>query len=582
MSAQNFSAMLAKTKFATFDPLISRIYTSSSTSRGDWGLKYTLPSSTGAHPRPKYLRVLDLDAGQALNCDYRSGEREARFVERWGDGRHGWIGKDEHENRVFVDVQRNNAAQHRKFASGGVKTKRTTSINELKVDEPADGRANRDDVLDASAPFMPDIEAMSEKRFNAYLDELRSRRSEYAQHLAQTTTAFTDSNLLRAAVSSKRRDKTHSRFIAESKMSGLKDVSSEEIVPSPHDLFGLAYAKPMTSATPFTDPSVVQRETNTLTSYPGRILPSDTGKQAYMANRDMRASSMMSRRGSASLAPKLTVGLGGVTAVMRKGTDNGVSNEGLDEPFDHTRTDVTRGTSVFKILNAAVLAPPKVVLSPSSSVGGRADADPRRANQNGYVSSSAKQASPLDTFAFDMQVYATRNADAARSKVNEGSIVPGERGWVGMEPRLTSASAHGDALATGGRLDLPGTFRRHAAEARSRQTLMHEISNIMSSIKQKSAAAAAGRSFSTSAYRRESNPTGKPADQLPTADPAKALPTKDDEIAGPGFGHGKEVDNTGGHGDGLADGDWRQLEENVGGEVRYGEEEVGQGEKKVK
>jgi hypothetical protein len=151
-----------------------------------------------------------------------------------------------------------------------------------------------------------------------------------------------------------------------------------------------------------------------------------------------------------------------------------------------------------------------------------------------------------------------------------------------MEPRLTSASAHGDALATGGRLDLPGTFRRHAAEARSRQTLMHEISNIMSSIKQKSAAAAAGRSFSTSAYRRESNPTGKPADQLPTADPAKALPTKDDEIAGPGFGHGKEVDNTGGHGDGLAEGDWRQLEENVGGEVRYGEEEVGQGEKKVK
>ncbi|KAJ9105985.1 hypothetical protein QFC19_003320 [Naganishia cerealis] len=589
MSAQNFSAMLAKTKFATFDPLISRIYTSPSASRGDWGLKYTLPSSTAVHPRPKYLRVLNLDAGQGLDCDYRSGEREARFIERWGDGRHGWVNKDEHESRSFIELQRNNADQYRKFASGGVKTKKSTSISELKVDEPAEGNAKRDDMLDASAPFMPDIEAMSEKRFHAYLDELRGRRVEYAQHLAKTDAAFTDSNLLRAAVSSKRRDKTHSRYIAESKMAGLKAGRSEEIVPSPHDLFGLAYAKPMMSAQPFTDPSVVQRETNTLTSYPGRILPSNTGKQSYMAKRDTRAAQMMSRGGRGVSAETFTVGLGGVTATMAKGTHNGTSNEGLDEPFDHTRTDPTRGASVFKILHAAVIEPPKVVLSPSTSVArGRADADPRKANQNGPVSSSAKQASPLDSFTFDMQVYATRTADAARLEANAGARVPGERGWIGMEPRLlpSPSSSHADNLATGGRLNLHKAFGRNATEAKNRANLISDITSIMSSIKNKSAAAApaasGSRSFSTTAHRRESNPTGKPAADLPTADPAKALASATDEISGPGFGHGKEVENTGGHGDGLVDGDWRQLEENVGGEVRYGEEEVAQGEKKVK
>jgi hypothetical protein len=571
MSAQTFSSMLAKTKFATFDPLISRVYTSPSASRGDWGLKYTLPSSTVAHPRPKYLRILNLDAGQGLNCDYRSGEKEARFMERWGDGRHGWLTREEHEFQQTDAMARRAYSVQQRHASGGVRPKKT-SIKELKADDQVKPGTERHDVLDASAPFMPDIEAMSEKRFAAYLDELRTRRKEYAHHLEETT-ASVGNNLLRAAVNPKRMDKTHSRFIAESKMSTLKDRASDEIVPSPHDLFGLAYSKPVSGTSAYTDPNVIQRETNPLTAYPGRSLPADTGKDAYHAKKDLQAA-----RGR-FVRSEYVIGVGGLTASMARGSDHGYSSEGLDTMFDHTRTDKARGVSQFRVKSAALLNPPNVILS---SASGRRDPSPLTTNTNGYVS-AAKQASPLDSFRYDMEVYATRQADQHRREVNSRAVVPGEPGWVGMNSRSTKS--HGDQLASGGRPSVASLLRGRTSQ--TNETLRREIENIMSgmlSAKQNRRGAAATptstRSFSTTTHRLTSNPTGKPAADLPTADPSKALPTGD-EISGPGFGADKEL-NTDGHGSGLADGDWRQLEENVGGEVRYGEEEVAQSEKKVK
>ncbi|KAI5451596.1 hypothetical protein NCC49_001580 [Naganishia albida] len=577
MSASNFSSMLAKTKFATFDPLISRVYTSPSASRGDWGLKYTLPSSTAAHPRPKYLRILNLDAGRGLNCDYRSGEKEARFIERWADGRHGWLTREEHEFQQTDAIARRAYGVQQRHASGGVRLKRT-SIKELKAEDQVAAASGfeKDNLLDASAPFMPDIEAMGEKRFRAYLEELRARRGEYARHLEKT--ASSGGNLLRAAVNPKRADKTHSRFIAESKMSSLKDRASNEIVPSPHDLFGLAYSKPVSGTSAYTDPSVIQRETNPLTAYPGRALPADTGKDAYHAKKELQARGGGGRFNRA----EYVIGVGGLTAGMARGSDHGYSSEGLDTMFDHTRTDKTRGVSQFRIKSAALLNPPNVILS---SASGRRDASPLNASTNGFIS-AAKQASPLDSFKYDMEVYATRQADAHRSQVNNDALVPGEPGWVGMNSRSTKS--HGDQLASAGRPSVASLLRGRTAQ--TNETLRREIENIMSGMltakQNRRSAAAAGNpgpsraAFSTSA-RASSNPTGKPASELPTADPSKALP-QGDEISGPGFGEDKKSLDTDGHGSGLADGDWRQLEENVGGEVRYGEKEVGQSEKKVK
>lgn len=493
-------------------------------------------------------------------------------MERWGDGRHGWLTREEHEFQMTDAIARRTYSVQQKHASGGVRPKNATSIKELKAEDDVKASAQRDDILDASAPFMPDIEAMSEKRFTAYLDELRSRRKEYAHHLEETT-ASAGNNLLRAAVNPKRTDKTHSRFIAESKMSTLKNRASDEIVPSPHELFGLAYSKPVSGTSAYTDPSVIQRETNPLMSYPGRSLPADTGKDAYHAKKDLQARGRFVRS-------EYVIGVGGLTANMARGSDHGYSSEGLDNMFDHTRADKSRGVTQFRVKSAALLNPPKVIMS---SASGRRDPNPLTANQNNYAS-AAKQASPLDAFKFDMEVYATRQADQHRRDVNSNAIVPGEAGWVGMNSR--SNKSHGDELATGGRPSVASLLRGRTSQ--TNETLRREIENIMSGMlsakrdrwgPSSAPSPSSARSFSTSS-RQLSNPTGKPADELPTVDPAKALP-KGDEISGPGFGKDKEL-NTDGHGSSLADGDWRQLEENVGGEVRYGEEEVAQSEKKVK
>lgn len=550
MPPPTMSQLLARTKFATFDPLISRVYTSPSASRGDWGLKYTLPSSTGAHPRPKYLRILSLDAGEGRGCDYRSGEKEARFMERWADGRHGWFTREEHEFQVTDEAARGHLRVQRKHASAGVRPKKGTSLKELKADEDVKGQQQKQDVLDASAPFMPDIQAMSEKRFAAYLDELRARRQDYARHLDPAAVA--GGNLLRAAVSPRRMDKQHSRFIAESKMSSLKDRASDEIVPSPHELYGLAYSKPVSGTSIYTDPSVIQRETSPLTAYPGRALPADVGRDSYHRNKDLQAA-----RGR-HIKNDYVIGIGGLTAGMSRGSNNGYSNEGLDPQFDHTRADKSRGTTTFRIKSAALLQPPRVLLSSST---GKRDPSPLTVNQNGFTS-GAKQASPLDSFKYDMEVYATRQADVRRRQVNKGSLVPGEPGWVGMNPSSNRSSA-GDLLAGGGRgrPDTASLLRRPSRAGKNQQILNSEISKIMDQINRGKT-----RSFTTSASRRLSNPTGKPVEDLPTADPSKALPTGD-EISGPGFGDKKSD----GPAEGLAEGDWRQLEENVGGEVRYGE-----------
>lgn len=541
--ASSFPALLARTKFATFDPLVSRVYTSPSASRGDWGLKYTLPSSTAAHPRPKYLRVLSLDApGQGLDCDYRSGEKEARFMERWGDGRHGWFTREEHEFQVTDEAARGHARVQRKHASAGVRPKKGTSLKELKADDDDKVASARQDVLDASAPFMPDIQAMSEKRFNAYLEELRARRSDHARHLDPA-----GGNLLRAAVSPRRMDKQHSRFIADAKMSALKDRASSEIVPSPHELFGLAYSKPVSGTSIYTDPTVIQRETSPLTAYPGRALPADVGRDTYQRHKDLSAA-----RGR-NIKNDYVIGIGGLTAGMARGSNNGYSNEGLDTQFDHTRTDKSRGVSTFRVKSAALLSPPRIILS---SATGKRDPTPLSVNQTGFTA-GAKQFSPLDTFKYDMQVYASRQADARRKEVNKGALVPGEPGWVGMKPQ-TNRSA-GDYLA-GGRADTAALLARRPSRAgKNQQVLSTEISKIMDQIN-RGKTRAAGRAFSTSARRW--------AADLPTADPAKAVPTDNNDISGPGFGKKEKSD---GPAEGVAQGEWRQLEENVGGEVRYGE-----------
>lgn len=88
-STGKFGQLFRKSAFASFDPSISRIYTSTPSSidrHGDYGIKYPIHLEKG----PKYIKVSELDLGRFLGSDWRSGEKEARFVQAWGTGRTPW------------------------------------------------------------------------------------------------------------------------------------------------------------------------------------------------------------------------------------------------------------------------------------------------------------------------------------------------------------------------------------------------------------------------------------------------------------------------------------------------------------
>lgn len=74
-----FPQLLRRANIATYDPLISRIYTttpSSQSRHSDWGLKFSIHRTKG----PRYIKFNSLDSGPGFDCDWRSAEREARFI----------------------------------------------------------------------------------------------------------------------------------------------------------------------------------------------------------------------------------------------------------------------------------------------------------------------------------------------------------------------------------------------------------------------------------------------------------------------------------------------------------------------
>lgn len=495
-TSSSFPALLARSKFATYDPLISRVYTapSSSSKRGDWGFKYTLPPSTSARPRPRYLKLEAL-AGEVKGGSYRSGEKEARFIERWGDGRVGWKNVNEAEREGALGKgDRNNG---RRGELSGLHT----------GDVAAAGYVAQEEVVPQDKLQVPDIETMSEVQFEAYIEqirEMRARKGPAATPLAQTT--------------------------AE-----LESYGSKRIVERPHRLGGLAYGNPA---------GPVTRNHSPMTLYPGRVLQTND----HTANRDNRART----GGTGARKEGGVAGIGGLTAQVEV---KSVST------IDFSRNSPDKGSALFRVEQATLTRLPSVVKDSRLSGTGSSKvklAQDFTSRYKGPRESAIKATSPLDEMEFELNVkVADERQD--RQKWGAGARAHGDKEWIGFQAKKRAPPSDGLYNRVGTTTPPPRRSDSLATAAKLQEILMN-LNNPSSG----SRFGESKREYHTTVARLADKPTASPS-----IDPKGSSP-----LQGPGLGQPKE-------GDGLAGGEWRELEENVAGEARHDEKLPGQSEKQA-
>ncbi|EED82465.1 predicted protein [Postia placenta Mad-698-R] len=155
-----FAALLRQSKFASFDPKIGQVYASfgGDAHRGNWGLKRPLP----LRRRKATVTVRAVDSRQQ-QTEWKSAEQQHRWIQMWDE-----------------------AGVSPRVPEGGPWSRRLGQLGGVQWDIDSEfGTSTRDGVQDDGgmagalsdkSMAIPNIEAMSEKEFERYLEKLRELR----------------------------------------------------------------------------------------------------------------------------------------------------------------------------------------------------------------------------------------------------------------------------------------------------------------------------------------------------------------------------------------------------------------------
>ncbi|WVQ95705.1 hypothetical protein IAU59_002804 [Kwoniella sp. CBS 9459] len=428
-----FPQLLRRANIATYDPLITRIYTSTPSSKAqhaDWGLKFGVNLPKG----PRYIKFNSLDAGPGVNCDWRSGEREARFIQAWGNGSVRW--SNEGDIPAF---------------STGISTRGFGD----QFAEPAE------EVV-GNEVWMRDVESMSEEDFEKYLERIRDERKRFLEERLESVPESTrqtlvlpeDKTLIHLATSGKTTGGASANFQASLTASDLEDPTSTKLHSKPHRLHGLSYARKPVSSNDF-DPTSEKK---------GRVL--NKVSSADNAYNKARRNSALAKSNNIPLV----VSLGGVTG--RTSTENRSITDSrqvsIDET-DYTREQPLQGVGKFKINKAQLNSAPTVLALAQARgrVGGRWR--------------NVTASSPLDTFHFDIGVTPISSAldeqfldpfggSGGSSDAQPGrSAEVGSREWVSRDEAPESQSRIAAELKAGQRRN-----QRKQGEAQARIKAMEQ------------------------------------------------------------------------------------------------------------
>lgn len=442
--ASPFPQLLRRSKFATHDGVITRVYASTPSSvhqHGDWGMKFPIHRSGNDKGGPRYITVNQMDTGTILGSDWRSAEKEARFVENWGRaGR--WTHRDIEAERLRTSSAIAAGSPLPSRGRGGAHHLEKYAERDLHEEHATQTR--RAQEAEQGVYLVPDVNRMSRREFEKYLDTIRAARSSAKANTEGET-------MVERASRGKTSASDADHYRATLAHTELMSPESTQINSVPHLTHGLAYS----ASTPSSSSAASS-------GLPGRLIgrtsDSSQSRSAY---------GYVNRRADDDNRP-WAVSLGGLTANLSN-EDRSTRDSGKRlEPVDYTRLQPTRGESTFQIRKAQITSPATVQYLQQRNHAARWSA------HRGDRVSGAKQASPLDTFASDIILTESSSSSSA-------SPGPGSKEWVARDsanaPRYTSEEDRlggiggaKSARTPGQTINMLGQMERQAQRDKERKT----------------------------------------------------------------------------------------------------------------
>ncbi|THH20881.1 hypothetical protein EW146_g552 [Bondarzewia mesenterica] len=229
-----FAAMLRRSKFASYDPRISQVYTTYGgyAHRGDWGVKRPL----AIRKRDKYITLQSIDSREQ-QTEWKTGEPESRWMKRWAElgieahPRGGWehqLGKSARK-QWLVDPE---------FSLG-------TSDGSVLKSKQLENADEADDFSEFNRKAVPSIMAMKPKEFERYLDKLREQRPVFQKYLQKQVDSGSKKRIASNIVDQAQYESAllaREKFLWYSAKESYHSPSSRAIEQQPHHTAGLSYA----------------------------------------------------------------------------------------------------------------------------------------------------------------------------------------------------------------------------------------------------------------------------------------------------------------------------------------------------
>lgn len=250
MSSSSYSALLRRSKLASYNPSIEQVYTSTggNLSRSNFGLKRPLPqATTSAAP---FVRVNSLDNAQK-RTEFRKGTKEALYVQKWAESGHRVTSSADRTQGATPDLLR--VKVQSRFvpeAFGGA------------VPKPAEALK----AATALNGLPPNFLDFTEQQFDSWLASLTDRRHEFAQFLQKQTAD-------RSGIAVEDAEPTnlyaHAQSAGKDLVAALQQflaattdnpLHSNELIAHPHRTLGLQYS------------TITPLEASLAAPVPGRIL----------------------------------------------------------------------------------------------------------------------------------------------------------------------------------------------------------------------------------------------------------------------------------------------------------------------
>lgn len=333
-----FSALLRRSKFSSYDPSITQVYTAYDgyAHRGDFGFKRPLP----LRRRNAHVTVREMDSRQQQTV-WRSAEAQDRWIRMWQE-----IGVTPLMRTSGYWAQKlGPSAEWAWFVdSEFVRREGTSSTAAGAQDTPASPS-----VSDSSQAY-PNIHAMSEKEFEQYLANLRKLRPAFKEFIEKRAAENAEQRAVTKNVpevvpnlwyQSQHPRQLHMQFIEQQAAAKYNSNTSTEIEQMPQKLAGLTYTR-----SPILQSRLIQKP------HKGRIL--------HEVNARDGNSYAVGFAGNVVLMNKKAITYSKTTPwkSLLEGTEQEEAR-GEKEETDAGTSVPKDGVVNFRVYNAALVSPPR-------------------------------------------------------------------------------------------------------------------------------------------------------------------------------------------------------------------------------